>query len=108
MTKFLKFLVYKIDTIDGITGSALSIIPLMTKQIIKFNKNKEEKDFEKIAKEKISKKIYFKYFMIKVRSKLAYMAMQQKLTIVELFLNAILRSINKFIKNGCLPPFEHT
>ena len=60
MTKFLKFLVYKIDTIDGITGSALSIIPLMTKQLIKLNKNKDQKNFEKIAMKKIFKKIYFK------------------------------------------------
>ena len=79
----------------------------MTKQLIKLNKNEDQKDFEKIAKEKIYKKVYFKYFMMKVRSKIAYMAMQRTLTIVELFFNAILKSINKFIKNGCLPAFEH-
>ncbi len=75
MAKFLKYLVFKIDTIDGTMGSALPIIPLMKKQLIKSNKNNNRKDFEKIAKKKIFKKVYFKYFMMKVRSKIAYMAM---------------------------------
>ncbi len=46
--------------------------------------------------------------MMKVRSKIAYMAMQQKITICELFLNAILKSVNWLIKNGCLPVFVHS
>ena len=66
----------------------------MKKQLIKSNKNNNHKDFEIIAKKKIFKKVYFKYFMMKVRSKIAYMAMQQKITICELFLNAILKSVN--------------
>ena len=44
---------------------------------------------------KLYKKVYFKYQFIKIRAKISYMAFKQRLTIQELILNAIMKTVNE-------------
>ena len=50
----------------------------------------------------ILRKIQFRYLVLKVRSKLSFMAFMKKQTVSELLINQILKSYRAFIKVGLI------
>lgn len=53
-------------------------------------------------KMQILRKIQFRYLVLKVRSKLSFMAFMKKQTVSELLINQILKSYRAFIKVGLI------
>ena len=82
MNYFLRYLVTNLRTIDGIKGSAEGILKVLKKQ---------SKEKPAIIEQKLFRKIYKKYLLMKVRNKISYMALLKRYTIVELFCTTIQR-----------------
>ena len=100
MDNVLKFLIRNLRTVDGNRGTANGILDLL-----------QEKEENKYAKEHkcgcgdisqsvknaitlknehmIFGKVYMKYLIMRVRAKISYMALLNRMTIVELFAVAI-------------------
>ena len=55
---------------------------------------------------RIFKKVCYKYSILKFRMKLSYIAFQKGITILELWLNAILTSYKTLTKTGAIPPYN--
>lgn len=45
-----------------------------------------------VNKHRLIRKVYLKYLLMRVRTKISYMAMEQRITITELFVNACLKT----------------
>ena len=80
MNYFLRYLITSLRTIDGIRGSADGILKVLKKQ----SKEKYE-----LIEQKLYRKIYKKYIIMRVRSKISYEALLKRMTITELFCTTI-------------------
>ena len=98
MDILLKFLINKMRTIDGVKGSADKILELLQKEReLEFQKKSGKKFVSdsirytiKYGNEhKIFRKVYLKYKLMRVRSKISFMAFQKRMTILELFVSTI-------------------
>ena len=49
-------------------------------------------DIRELSEYRLFSKVYFKYLLVKVRQKISYMAYMKRMTILELFLDAIIRT----------------
>ena len=124
MDLFLKFLVMSLNTLDGVKGSARALLSRMCRQEKKAIakkmrreqpalENVKYRDF--IPKEQqeairlqhaaeIYAKTAKKYRVLRVRSKIAYAAFQQRETVNELLIGAILSSYEALTASGSIPP----
>ena len=93
MKRFLKFLMYAIDSVDGNRGSMKSLVKHMQ------NPKREV--------EEMRRKTIIKYNLMKVRSKISFQAFRNKETVVELILKQISKSYKKMCKTGCIEPTMH-
>jgi hypothetical protein len=79
MMNLISLLIYKLQTIDGFKGTSLSHI--------EGNKYKETI--------RVYDKVLFRYKIIKIRMKISCIAFEQKKSILELFLIAIMKTHKK-------------
>ena len=111
----VKYLLYKLETLDGNAGSAKKLIQMMDAQQMEsyLSKNKVPKkqdDFIRTLeirihlrnKLKVVQKTYLKYLILKFRQKVSFIAFKNKMTIVELFCNAIAKSYTKLVAEGTI------
>jgi hypothetical protein len=87
MSMFIKLLVYRMRTLDGNKGSAEGILKAMNKQEMK-NFLKSRKDIKSVPESrqhqimamnefKVFKKVCMKYTVMKIRSKISFIAMME-------------------------------
>lgn len=104
MSVLLKFLIYRMKSVDGSRNSAVPYLEALNKQSLKAFK--ELNGYETIKKSKevkilqenehfIANRVFLKYKIMKIRAKISYMAFEKRMTIAELFLEAILKSFNQ-------------
>ena len=83
MDRLLKFLIYKMQTIDGIKGSSIKILEVLNKQRIKILRKKQKNG--KISTDEKHKmtmkneynlysKVMLKYKIMRIRNKISYIA----------------------------------
>ena len=99
MSTFIKFLVYRMKTLDGNRGSAIRALEAMNKQAIKdFLTQRrgratvpESRQHQIMATNefKVFRKVCLKYAIMRIRAKISYEAMMQQKTVCELFLGVI-------------------
>ena len=102
------------QTIDGKKGTAKPILKAMSAEFRKtqlqsFKKKVDKQHMQEVEKRneiELVKATYLKYLIIKLRQKISYIAFKNKVTILELFLNAIKRSYNQLVSEGSIdfPP----
>ena len=124
MDLFLKFLIMSLNTLDGVKGSARALLSRMCRQEKKAIakkmrheqpalENVKYRDF--IPKEQqdairlqhaaeIYAKTAKKYRVLRIRSKIAYAAFQQRETVNELLIGTILSSYEALTTSGSIPP----
>ena len=111
---FVKYLLYKLNTLEGIANSAVKILKVMNDQDMKqyismlHTDAHKKKEFSKTLAIKIRlknkltimRKSYLKYLIIKFRQKISFIAFKKKMSIIELFCDAITRSYNQLVFEG--------
>lgn len=125
MKLFLKFLVMSLNTIDGSRGTAEKAFQqLYLREVMRREKmlkktcyakkgmyKKEALVLSEEAKQQIMvetrreiyQKTFFKYTLMKIRSKIAYQAFQSRMSINELFISQISDSYEILTENGDIP-----
>ena len=107
---FIKFLIFTLRTVDGKANSAKGYLDYVTTRQIdkikRFTKTKMPK-VEKIKLIKLNENTLFekiarKYFVLKIRLKISFMACRAGQTVSELFYNAILKSYSHFVNIGSI------
>ena len=112
----VKYILYKMRTIDGRAGSADQILKQMEKQGLENYKKKKSinnpnfglKDMPhayltKVRlrnRLKVMRQTYQKYIIIKFRIKVSWIAFKHKMTISELFCTAIKKTLDQYIHEG--------
>lgn len=89
MDILLKFLIHKLKTVDGNKKSAKSLLKLMQKNSEKehmkiagnFMDGSISKLIKKSNEHKLYRKIYIKYLIMRIRSKISFMAFIKNFTI---------------------------
>jgi hypothetical protein len=98
MDYFLKFLIHNLQTIDGKRGSAKKVLELMDRESIEEYKKKHNKtDVSESVRLKLQstnrhivfRKVYMKYLIMRIRSKISFIALVRRMTIVELIASTI-------------------
>lgn len=109
MSYFLKYLVSEMETVDGRRGSGSKIIQALNAQMeAEYARATGRESATDQAKNEINdknrhmlmRKIYMKYLLMRVRAKIAFMALQKRMTIVELFADAMLRCYTESVRSG--------
>jgi len=101
MDKILKYLIRKLYTADGCKGTASSLVNLHHK--IARKKYIKENDLKSIpqsvslklklqSEHLIFRTVFLKYLILRIRTKISFMAFQKRMTISELFCEAIIKS----------------
>ena len=96
--KFVKYLIYRMKTIDGRKESAVPILKAMESQPRKEGVSLEKQ--EKMNQQEVIRKCYLKYLVIKLRQKISFIAFQKKMTIIELFLVSIKKTYQSLVAEG--------
>ena len=96
MKKFLYFLIYSMETVDGNRGSATELLKLRVSQACQNSKGNLEK-VKRMVKHQIALSILKKYSLLICRMKISYQALIRKSTFLELFVRQIITSF-KFLK----------
>tara|TARA_B110000285_G_scaffold78402_1_gene90278 strand:+ start:1132 stop:1653 length:522 start_codon:yes stop_codon:yes gene_type:complete len=112
MVELQKFLIYSLNTLNGIRNSAGPLLQEMTEseitklksitkqvvlsaaQVHKINQINEAKVFGEICK---------KYKILTIRAKISFMALAKGMTIQETFLLSIWQVYNEYLFSGVLP-----
>ena len=98
MRMLIKFLVYKLKTIDGNKGTAIPLLDHMIASDIKSFLQKNNRTTISPAREsqirstnefKLFSKVFIKYTILSVRQKISFSALIKKKTILELFIDTI-------------------
>ena len=97
MKRFIKFLIFKLQTVDGNRGSGEKIIKAMIKEkmdtvseVHDFISDRRFKECETEIQIKFMKKVYFKYLILKFRAKVSYHAFVKNETILQFFLGTVM------------------
>lgn len=104
MKRLVRFLVWKMDTLDGIRGSAKPLLELLqtrksrltTSQLAEsqkenFLKESTWRETDTVNKYDVFREVCLKYNILMVRQKISYQAALTGQTVAELFFNAINR-----------------
>ena len=106
MQLFIKFLIYKLKTVDGTRGSSSELLNKMNQKEIKayLKECAPNKITSQTLKEINSKNEYFicqkvmmRYKIMKLRAKISYSALVKEMTIHELFVFQIKKSYTELI-----------
>ena len=97
MVKILKFLIYKLNTVDGVAGSADKILR-------KMNHYKASQKQKMINLHDLNRKVMLKYKIMKIRAKISFMALKSQKTIVELLVDQILKTHKDLLDLGHIRP----
>ena len=106
MQLFIKFLIYRLKTVDGIRGSSAELLNKMNqKEIRAYQKeNEESKLTSKKLKEinlknehHICQKVMMRYKIMKLRAKISFAALMKEMTIHELLVSQIHKSFTEII-----------
>ena len=111
MFRVLKFLIYRMRTLDGNKDTAIPYLEQLNKGSL--GSFKKEKGYESIKKSRehkiiqmnedyLADSVLFKYKIMKLRAKLSFMAFKEGKTILELFLVAILKSHKDLVAEGVI------
>ena len=115
--QFAKFLIYNLNTLDGNLNSAQPLLNALEEQAIvgycKNRKIRRESFYPSTAssfltkirhdnKIKLMRKTYLKYLIIKLRMKISFIASKNKMTIVELICNSIIRTYKTLVAQGAI------
>jgi hypothetical protein len=100
LNTFLKYIIIRIKTLNGDRDSAVKIIDLMQAEGEESYKMEENKQFisdsvrykiRQTNEHNVYRKVFLKYLLLRIRSKISFLAFKKKMTIVELFSNTILK-----------------
>lgn len=105
MEFFVRFLIYRLKTVDGVRGSALKLIDALNLQAQQRKKVKQltHRQLLQLTHENehfLFKKVYFKYMLMRVRAKISYMAFVKSMTINEYIMDCMGNAINKLYNSG--------
>ena len=125
MDMLLKFLTRKIQSADGKAGSAIKLMHALNHQSIREYKkgelkidlrgdylfNIDKRDCGKVVMFKINeinshvlyRKVWLKYLIMRVRSKISYFALCKRETVPELIIKQCLKSFDLFKNEGLFP-----
>lgn len=112
----VKHILYRLVTLDGYENSGLPILQKMNERdfdeyVMLQREEKRKPNFFPSPEEsktvmnqitsknrlKILRTAYLRYLIVKFRQKISFIAFKYKMTIVELFLHAIIKSYNQMI-----------
>ena len=96
MDYLLKFLIYNIDTLNGIRGSSIKLQNLLMKE--------SKTNMQSRIKNQIMMKVHKKYMILRIRYKISFIAFIKRKTVVELILYQVKKS-HKALSNGGHIPF---
>jgi hypothetical protein len=97
----LKFLIYNLKTVDGNKDTSLGYAQALHSQSFReykrqFNREviTKAREHQIIQKNEFSlyRKVFLKYQIMKIRSKISFMALQKCMTVTELILDSIKRT----------------
>lgn len=106
MQLFIKFLIYRLKTVDGIRGSSSELLNKMNQKEIRAyqRENGKSKLTSKKLKEinlkneyHICQKVMMRYKIMKLRAKISFAALMKEMTIHELFVSQIHKSFTEII-----------
>ena len=112
MNCFIKFLIRNLRTIDGKRGSANQILEVMNNESVEHYKKKnnrrriEESVRLKIIQRnehKVFHQTYLKYVIMRVRAKISFIALERRMTIVELIASTIQKCLLELIEKKLMP-----
>ena len=112
MNTFLKFLINDLRTMDGNRGSANNLLEAMNKQSIKDHRERTGKrlisdsvmyHIKQTNEHKLFRKVYLKYLVMKIRAKISFMALEKRMTVVELIIQTIFKSYQEVQRTGIYP-----
>ena len=101
MNRLLKYLIHNLRTLDGNRDSANGILELMNKKSILDYKHSTGKslisdsvmyNIKQTNEHTLFRKIYLKYMIMRIRAKISFMALEKRMTIVELLITEIFKS----------------
>ena len=97
MEYFIKFLIVKLRSADGIRDTSTKLLNELNQQSLRLMNITlpSASQLDRISKENehfLLKKVYMKYHMMRVRQKISYIAFLNKKTITELILSQIIKS----------------
>ena len=127
MDLFLKFLIMALNTLDGVKGSARPLLNRMCRQEKKaiakrmrredpallhvkytdFIPKEQQEAMKQVHGAEIYAKTAFKYKLLRIRSKIAYAAFQQRMTVNELLISTILSSYETLTASGSIHPVAY-
>lgn len=112
MDCFLKYLVHNLRTLDGNRNSANKVLKLMNEQSIKDYKRSSGKtlvsdsvmyNIKQTNEHVLFRKVYLKYLIMRIRAKISFMALERRMTIVELMITTIFKSYREIQHMGIYP-----
>ena len=110
MSDMIKLLISSLNTIDGTKGSAEGIKQALYKKRfadIRKQINKPIEDWRKKqamnqVDHELMRKVYLKFLLIRVRSKIGYESFIKRKTVLEVFFTTILESHHSLTHTGCI------
>lgn len=112
MNMLLKYLIHNLNTIDGNWGSANKLLEVMNENSVKqYLRNTRKtivsesalQNIKQTNKHHLFRKIYLKYVLMRIRAKISFMALERRMTVVELLIETILRSYREIQRMGIYP-----
>jgi hypothetical protein len=106
MKMLLRFLCYRINTINGDTGSAIPLQRMLFKQKSAYYRRKnvkiDESELMEEVKHAVMIKTSQKYSMLRARQKISFIAFQKRMTVQELLVSSIKKTFDYLLKIECL------
>ena len=105
MSKFLKFLIYSLETLDGHRGTATSFIEEKKKEYMRQRfyvesmKNVTDQEIDRLARHQVMRKVFIKYTIQRARMKISFSALKSLHTINEHWLRQIVTTF-KFLRDS--------
>ena len=117
MSYFLRFLIYKLRTVNGQRGSAEPLLDLANQQSLRNHKQRSNMSGYKVSdsivgniesqnENQVFRKVYLKYLVMRVRAKISFIALEKRLTVMELLISQILASHYLFKQENGISDIE--
>lgn len=97
MNNFLSILIHKMETLDCSKGTALPLIKCL--------EAKKGIDMKQ-ARHMIVKKTLLRFKILRIRLKISFMAFEKRMTIPELFMQAIMKTHDELLKESSIPLYD--
>ena len=112
MNSFLKYLIHGLRTVDGNRNSASRLLETMNKQskrdyLIETGKSLVSEsvlyNIKQTNEHRLFRKVYLKYLIMRIRAKISFMALERRMTVVELIIATIMKSYQEVKRMGVYP-----